>query len=101
MNDHLFGKELFIRFTVRAFCKLLSNFVCFLLSLLDLRVRCGGVILLIPDHCLSIYFSVRIPDIGILRPRDTLNLLYFLNLWIGNYQISLGTPSGQDTELIK
>ena len=37
----LFRKELFIRLTVRVFRGRWSNFVCFLLSLLVLRVRCG------------------------------------------------------------
>ena len=37
----LFGKELFIRFSVRAFRGRLSNFVCILLSLLALRVGFG------------------------------------------------------------
>ena len=36
-NDHLFGKELFIRFTVRVFREQLSILV-FILSLLVLRV---------------------------------------------------------------
>ena len=40
LNDHLFGKELFIRFTVRVFRERLSNFVC-VLSLLVLREGCG------------------------------------------------------------
>ena len=37
----LFGKELFIRLTVRVFRGCLSNFVCVLLSFLVLRVGCG------------------------------------------------------------
>ena len=40
-NDHMFGKRLFIRFTVRVFRGRLSNFMCVLLSLLVLRVGCG------------------------------------------------------------
>ena len=40
-TDHLFGKELFIRLTVRVFRGRWSNFVYFLLSLLLLRVGCG------------------------------------------------------------
>ena len=39
--DHLFGKELFIRFTMCVFRGHLSNFMCFLLSILVLRVGCG------------------------------------------------------------
>ena len=51
LNDHLFGKELFVRFTVRVFRELLSNFVCVILSLLVLGV--GSVCI---NFCLSIYF---------------------------------------------
>ena len=47
LKDHMFGKELFIRFTVCVFHGRLSNFVCVM----------WVVIVLIPDHCLSIYFS--------------------------------------------
>ena len=38
MNDHPFGKELFIRFTARVFREHLLNFVCVLLSFLVLRL---------------------------------------------------------------
>ena len=41
LHDHLFGKELFILFTVPVFRDCLSIFVCVLLSLLVLRVGCG------------------------------------------------------------
>ena len=41
LNDHLFRKELFIRFTVRVFREHSSIFVRFLLSLLVFRVGCG------------------------------------------------------------
>ena len=41
LNDHLFGKEQFIQFTVHVFHGHLSNFVCVLLSILVLRVGCG------------------------------------------------------------
>ena len=40
LNDHLSGKELFIRFTARAVRKLLSIYV-FVISLLVLRAGCG------------------------------------------------------------
>ena len=36
LNDHLFGKELFIRFTVHVFCESLT--IC--VYALDLRVGC-------------------------------------------------------------
>ena len=50
LNDHLFGKELFIRFTARSFRKLPSIYVfsCFPFGL-------GGevwdLIVSVPDHC--------------------------------------------------
>ena len=47
-------KELFIRLTVRIFRGRWSNFVCVLLVF---RVGMWDVIVLIPDHCLSIYFA--------------------------------------------
>ena len=45
LYDHLFGKELFIRLTVRVFRGRRSNFVCVLLSHLVLRwdVRCDSI----------------------------------------------------------
>ena len=51
MNDHLSGKELFIRFTALAFRKLL--FIYVFSSFLVLRARYG-----ILDHWLSFYFDV-------------------------------------------
>ena len=56
MNDHLFGKELFILFTVPVFRGRWSNFVCVLLSLFGIEDGVWDVNVLIPDHCLSIYF---------------------------------------------
>ena len=40
---HLFGKELFIRFTVPVFRERLSIFLCGLLSLLVLRAGCDCI----------------------------------------------------------
>ena len=40
LSAHLFGKELFIRFTVHVFLKF-YGFVCVLLSFLALKVECG------------------------------------------------------------
>ena len=54
--DHLFRKELFIRFTVRVFRECLSNFVCALFLPFGIEVGIWDVIVLIPDHRLSIYF---------------------------------------------
>ena len=55
-NDHLSGKELFIRFTMRAFRKLLSIYV-FSYFPFGFEGRIWDLILSAPDHCLSFYFS--------------------------------------------
>ena len=51
----MFGKELFIRLSVRVFRVRLSNFVC---PSFPFGIEGGMwvVIVLIPDHCHSIYF---------------------------------------------
>ena len=52
LNDHLFGRGLFIRFKVSAFRKLLS--VCvFGYFLFGFEDRMWDLIVLVPDHCLS------------------------------------------------
>ena len=51
LNDHLSGKELFIRFTANAFRKLLSIYV-FPFPFWFLGQDMGSD----PDHCLSFYF---------------------------------------------
>ena len=53
--DHLFGKELFIQFTVNVFRGRLSNFVCVFLFGTEGEMWDG--IVLISDHCLSINFE--------------------------------------------
>ena len=56
LNDHLFGKELFIRFNASAFRKLLSIYVFSYFHFgFDCRIR--DLIVSVPDHCLSFYFS--------------------------------------------
>ena len=55
MDDHLSGKELFIRFTARAFLKLLSIFV-FSYFPFGFEGRMSDLIVSVPDHCLSFYF---------------------------------------------
>ena len=47
---------LFIRFTANAFCKLLfvDVFSCFPIAFVD---RMWDLIVSVPDHCLSFYFS--------------------------------------------
>ena len=52
MNDHLSGKEL----TVRAFRKLLSIYV-FSYFPFGFEGRIWDLIVSVPDHCLSFYFS--------------------------------------------
>ena len=57
LNDHLSGKELFIWFTARAFRKLLSIYV-FSYFPFGFEGRIWDLIVSVPDHCLSFYFSV-------------------------------------------
>ena len=56
LNDHLFGKELFIRFTANAFRKLPSVcvFGCFPFGF---GGRMWDLIVSVPDHCLVFYFE--------------------------------------------
>ena len=56
LNDHLFGKELFIRFTASAFRKLPSIYV-FSYFPFGFEVRMWDLIVSVPDHCLSFYFA--------------------------------------------
>ena len=56
MNDHLSGKELFIRFTARAFRKLLSIYV-FSYFPFGFEGRMLYLIVSVPDHCLSFYLT--------------------------------------------
>ena len=51
LNDHLFGKELFIRFTACAFRKLQSVYV-FSYFPFDFEDRMWDLIVSVPDHCL-------------------------------------------------
>ena len=52
MNDHLFGKELFIRFSESAFRKLPSIYV-FSHFPFGFEGRMWDLIESVPDHCLS------------------------------------------------
>ena len=54
LNDHLFGKELFIRFTASAFRKLPSIYV-FSYFPFGFEGRMWDLIVSVPDHCLSFY----------------------------------------------
>ena len=51
--------ELFIRLTVRVFRGHWSNFVCVLLFPFGIEGGMWDVIVLIPDHCLSIYLACK------------------------------------------
>ena len=53
---HLFGKELFIRFTASAFRKLRSIYV-FSYFPFGFEGRMWDLIVSVPDHCLSFYFG--------------------------------------------
>ena len=55
-NDHLFGKELFIRFTARAFRKLRSIYV-FSYFPFGFEGRMWDLIVSVPNHCLSFYLQ--------------------------------------------
>ena len=56
-SDHLFGKELLIRFTAIAFRKMLS--VCiFSYFPFGFEGRMWDLIVSVPDHCLSFYFDL-------------------------------------------
>ena len=55
LNDHLSEKELLIRFTARAFRKLVSIYV-FSYFTFSFEGRMWDLIVSVPDHCLSFYF---------------------------------------------
>ena len=57
LNDHLSGKELFIRFTARAFRKLLLIYVVSYF-LFGFEGRIWDLIVSVPDHCSSFYFKL-------------------------------------------
>ena len=56
MDDHLSGKDLFIRFTASAFRKLPSIYV-FSYFPFGFDGRMWDLIVSVPDHCLSFYFE--------------------------------------------
>ena len=59
LNDHLFGKELFIQFTASVFRKLPSVYV-FSYFPFGFWGRMLALIVSGPDHCLSFYFTFTI-----------------------------------------
>ena len=58
LNDHMFGKELFIRFTTSAFRKLLSVYV-FRYFPFGFEGRMLDLIVSVPDHCLYFYLELQ------------------------------------------
>ena len=58
LNDHLFGKELFIRFIASAFRKLPSIYV-FSYFPFGFEGRIWDLIASSPDHCLSFYLTTK------------------------------------------
>ena len=56
MNDHLFGKELYILFAASAFRKLSSIYV-FSYFHFGFEGRIWDLIVSVPDHCLSFYLE--------------------------------------------
>ena len=56
LNDHLFGKELFILFATSVFRKLSSIYV-FSYFPFDFEGRIWDLIVSVPDHCLSFYYQ--------------------------------------------
>ena len=63
LNVHLFGKELFIRYTARAFRKLLSFYV-FSYFPFGFEGRMWDLIVSCRDHCLSVYFFYNLTKNG-------------------------------------
>ena len=57
LNDHLFGNELFIRFSASAFRQMPSVYV-FSYFPFGFEGRMWNLIVSVPDHCLSFYFTV-------------------------------------------
>ena len=67
----VFGKDLFIQFTVRAFCERLSICVCDSFPF-GFEGWMSDLIILISDHCLSIYFRHLSPE------TDCIVVLFYL-----------------------
>ena len=80
LNDHLFGKELFILFAAKAFRKLSSIYV-FSYFPFGFEGRIWDLIVSVPDHCLSFYFVL----LKVFYPTRTLKLILTvtINIYIG------------------
>ena len=77
LNDHLFGKELFIRFTASAFRKLPSIYV-FSYFPFGFEGRIWDLIVSVSDHCLSFYFTTDLQTV-IYTQQFTARADLFLN----------------------
>ena len=78
LNDHLFGKELIIRFAASAFRKLPSVYV-FSYFPFGFEGRMWDLIVSVPDHCLSFYSAQPQKLAKVLKFRlHNLDILYYL-----------------------
>ena len=75
LNDHLFGKELFIRFTASTFGKLPSIYV-FSYFPFGFEGRMCDLIVSVPDHCLSFYFVRLAPSTFLFCHCDEYNFVF-------------------------
>ena len=67
MDDHLFGKELFILFAASAFRKLSSIYV-FSYFPFGFEGRIWDLIVSVPDNCLSFYFGINLVVLSLAKP---------------------------------
>ena len=72
-EKHLFGKELFIQVTVRVFPERLSICVCLSFPFAFFKVKLWHFIVLIPNLCLSIYFSNNVDYMNSLHRQISVN----------------------------
>ena len=70
LGGSLFGKELFILFTASAFRKLPSIYVSYFPFGFEGRI--WDLIVSVPDHCLSFYFSWNV----IISPKCKFRIMY-------------------------
>ena len=78
MNDHLFGKELFIRFIASAFRKLPTIYV-FSYFPFGFEGRMWDLIVSVPDHCLSFYLLFIRIAVTKLNQRPVSYFIFWLN----------------------
>ena len=73
LNDHLFGKGLYIRFIASAFHKLMSVYV-FSYFPFYFEGRMWDLIVSVPDHCLAFYFELLICVVEFIVSRTSITL---------------------------